>query len=341
MLIQAAFGASIIPKETEVLPYFHQARKVPAKDDITIFTLLTLERGDMFQRLVAAHDGPISVTIHLLSRDLITEVEDLYSSHPLMAENVDLHLVISPHLREFNFYRNVARLFSRTNYVMQWDVDFARITDFRSRIRNDPALSGLLQKGNNAFVVPAFQYKRNEEPAKEKFPKTKEELLPLYRMGEGTIQMFYQHFPPGHGSSNYTKWVDADDIYIVEEWDHRYEPYVIFRRDTSPWCDTRFVGYGANKAACLFEMFISGINFWVMPHDFIMHQTHAYPEKARQIGFDYNRRLYDTYREEVCLRYLNYFAQSDDLETQRTENLYKECRKLSGFKKWEAQLVTE
>jgi hypothetical protein len=46
-------------------------------------------------------------------------------------------------------------------------------------------------------------------------------------------------------------------------------------------CDERFVGYGANKAACLYEMYLWGMNFYVLPDDFLIHRSHAYEEKVR------------------------------------------------------------
>lgn len=87
-------------------------------------------------------------------------------------------------------------------------------------------------------------------------------------------------------------------------------------------CDERFIGYGGNKAACLFELYLSGIDFFVLSDDFIIHQSHAYAEQARKqevhrdsyfyqlflinsLTYDqrkYNRKTYTEYREETCLR---------------------------------------
>lgn len=47
-------------------------------------------------------------------------------------------------------------------------------------------------------------------------------------------------------------------------------------------CDERFVGYGGNKAACLFGIYVSGIDFYVLPDDFLIHQSHAYAEETRK-----------------------------------------------------------
>lgn len=54
-------------------------------------------------------------------------------------------------------------------------------------------------------------------------------------------------------------------------------------------CDERFVGYGGNKAACLFEMYLSGISYYVLADHFIIHQNHVYEETAR--------------RNEVCFHF--------------------------------------
>lgn len=47
-------------------------------------------------------------------------------------------------------------------------------------------------------------------------------------------------------------------------------------------CDERFIGYGGNKAACVYEMYLSGISFYVLSDHFIIHQNHLYEEKARK-----------------------------------------------------------
>ena len=47
-------------------------------------------------------------------------------------------------------------------------------------------------------------------------------------------------------------------------------------------CDERFVGYGGNKAACLFEMYLAGVSFYVLTDHFIIHQNHLYEESARK-----------------------------------------------------------
>lgn len=47
-------------------------------------------------------------------------------------------------------------------------------------------------------------------------------------------------------------------------------------------CNERFIGYGGNKAACLFEMYLSGMSYHVLADHFIVHQNHLYEETARK-----------------------------------------------------------
>jgi hypothetical protein len=46
-------------------------------------------------------------------------------------------------------------------------------------------------------------------------------------------------------------------------------------------CDERFIGYGANKAACLFGMSVAGMEFYILADHFLIHRSHLYAEKAR------------------------------------------------------------
>lgn len=86
-------------------------------------------------------------------------------------------------------------------------------------------------------------------------------------------------------------------MYKVTRYQSAYEPYVVTSKSV-PWCvccgserfrsriflrcDERFTGYGGNKAACLFEMYISGVSFYVLGDHFLIHQSHKYEEEARR-----------------------------------------------------------
>lgn len=229
--------------------------------------------------------GPISAAIHVNDDDSKQEVLDelhaVYQSNPDMQSYVDIHLMLDNFDRQFNLWRNVAKFFARTDYIMMLDVDFHLCTNFRQRIRNDPKIMSLLDSGTAALVVPAFEYVAGDDGLDWRtFPTSKSNLL--QEVESGKLDMFHKSWLRGHGSTNYTKWYTSDDLYKVTDYNFSYEPYIIYKKEGSPWCSERFIGYGANKAACLYEIYISGIDYWVLPDDFLIHQTHEYPEATRR-----------------------------------------------------------
>ncbi|BGO92897.1 hypothetical protein NBRC10512_006087 [Rhodotorula toruloides] len=342
--LSLSFGSSLQP--SKVIPYYYRASDPDRidfnKEDITITTLVTSNRFAVFERLVERYRGPISATVHLTEgkahSEMLRALETMYTSSPLMKQYVDIHLVYDPFERQFNMWRNVAKFFARTEYVMMLDVDFWLCTDFRSRMLESPEIMQRLKGGMAAFVVPAFEFHKQADGVDPNtFPSTKEGLLQL--VNDDKIGMFHKSWAPGHGSTNYTRYYAAKpgEVYRVQGYTHSYEPYVIFKKEGTPWCDERFIGYGGNKAACLFELYLSGVSFYVLPDDFLIHQSHAYAEKARKHERKYNRKLYTDFREELCFRYLNLFL--DQIESPRAKNLALECKKIKGFASTAARYI--
>ncbi|CAB4384850.1 uncharacterized protein OCT59_005586 [Rhizophagus irregularis] len=330
--LSKVFSESMQP--SHVIPYYFRAVKTPKEEDITITTLITENRFHVFDRLVTNYQGPISVTIHVAddekSRDvLLSKLHDLYNGNEYMKQYVDVHLVVDNFERQFNMWRNVAKFFARTNYVMMLDVDFHPCTDFRHAILNNEEIMKKLRTGNTALVVPAFEYADLQEGLDfHTFPTKKADALELVESGR--LVMFHASWKPGHGPSNYTHWYGTNELYKVTTYQYQYEPYVIFPKQ-SIWCDERFVGYGANKAACLFELYLSGVDYWVLPNDFLIHQTHEYLEDARRHERRFNKKLYDHFREELCFRYARNFILNDEWKTEKADNLKNTCNKIRGF----------
>ncbi|KAG9077305.1 hypothetical protein FRC06_008990, partial [Ceratobasidium sp. 370] len=302
--------------------------------------------------------GPVSVTIHITSvphshqTSLIETLHSLYTSSPLFPRWVDVHLVIDTHDRQFNLWRNVARLYARTAWVMMLDVDFVVCTDVRARFKqalsigeaegDEGNVGALAGSGRAAFVVPAFEYVVQEEGKDWRvFPKDKKGLMDLVKAGK--IEMFHRSWAPGHNSTSYDQYYAAQpgEVYRVDAYQKSYEPYVIMQRDGPPWCDERFVGYGGNKAACLFSIYISGIDFYVLPDDFLIHQSHAYAEETRKNERKYNRQVYDDFRKEICLEQIAQSMRSNTLYTDAKSNLREECMKPPGVSEVVLQSLKE
>ncbi|KAK9722075.1 hypothetical protein K7432_002962 [Basidiobolus ranarum] len=315
---------------TNLKPYYYRMEPAPSPDDITVATLITADRFQVFEKLVNNYKGPISVALHISDdhnqANILRRLDNMYQSNPLMKKYVDIHLIIDKFERQFNYWRNVARFFSRTDYFLLLDIDFYLCTDFRQSLQNHPELMNRLKDGNVAIVLPAFEYDvLNEGRDAKVFPRVKSDLVKL--VDDKKVSMFHKGWTRGHGSSNYTHWYQADTPYTVTEYNFSYEPYVIVKKDGIPWCNERFIGYGGNKAACLFEIYLSGVDYWVLPQDFIIHQNHDYLEDTRRIERNFNKKVYQNFREEACFRYFRNFLSRNEWGTPKADNLKKECSK--------------
>ncbi|KAF9971510.1 hypothetical protein BGZ73_005540 [Actinomortierella ambigua] len=328
---------------SKVLPYYFKASRDFDPESVTITTLITFDRYPIFSKLVTNYQGPISVSIHINDDEIrdenLSKLHDMYNSSPYMKEFVDVHVVVDKFDRQFNMWRNVARFFARTNYFMMLDVDFHICTDLQQHLRLDSEAMRVLREGA-AVVLPAFEYVEQDDGIDSAtFPKTKADLIKLVEAKK--ITTFHDFFPKGHNATDYERWYQADRVYKVTSYQHSYEPYVILKKEGTPWCDERFVGYGANKAACLFEIYISGIDYWVLPQDFLIHQSHPYKEETRKQERKYNRKLYQNFQEEICFRYTRQFVHANEWDQNhlRSENLREQCNKIRGFKQAMAQFT--
>lgn len=51
-------------------------------------------------------------------------------------------------------------------------------------------------------------------------------------------------------------------------------------------------------------MYLSGMSFYVLADHFLVHQSHPYEEEARKLERKSNRKVYQDFKEEVCLRFV-------------------------------------
>ncbi|KAI8987012.1 glycosyl-transferase for dystroglycan-domain-containing protein [Pilobolus umbonatus] len=296
-VLSKSFSLSSYSEQSQIIPYYYKSQWNSPGEDITIVTLITRNRIPNLARLAAQYNGPISATIHISDDEegefTLDLLEQAMEQNSAMRKYVDIHIVRDEFDRELNLWRNVAKLFARSEYVMMLDIDFFPCTQFRESVLNNVHAMNLLRSGDAALVIPAFEFSQQEDGLDYRtFPRNKRDLIQLYN--ENKIESFHSFWLPGHAPTDYERWVNipstaaypdesADEIYPVNEYQHSYEPYVIYKNQGSPWCDERFAGYGSNKAACLFELYVSGVDFYVLPDDFIIHQTHVYPDEVRSI----------------------------------------------------------
>ncbi|KAF9989077.1 hypothetical protein BGZ75_007649 [Mortierella antarctica] len=336
---------------------------------VTITTLITPDRYGVFLKLVRQYRGPISVATHIRTDadqdKSFHELNEFFQENSILRKYVDLHVIVDNVDFQLNMWRNVARMFARTDYFMMLDVDFHIPSGLKNHLHHDPRIQDLLSSGA-ALVVPAFEYKVEEDPKDSKyFPDTKKELIPLIEKGD--VRVFHDSFPPGHAATDTPRWMrmspnapnpgsrwkmderqnyldqeaDGEKPYKVTNFEPKYEPYIILKREGTPWCDERFVGYGANKAACLFEIYISGIDFWVMPQDFLIHQYHDYPTTNRKNGRILNKQLFVSFQQEICFATLERMIVTGEWYTHKADNLRHQCAAFDGFLKSADQMAQD
>ncbi|KAF7980857.1 hypothetical protein HWV62_36515 [Athelia sp. TMB] len=238
LFLSKTFSASMRP--STIVPFFYRATGSLdvqyEDDDVTITTLITEDRFPVFARLVDTYTGPISVTIHTtpaLLSSLLPALHALYTSSPAFSARVDVHLIVDAFPRQFNTWRNAARLWARTKWVMMLDIDFAVCTDFRAAIRGRGAEARRVLDSGGGLVIPAFEYTHAKDGMNaSNFPTDKPTLLNLVRTHR--IGPFHASWPAGHNASLYPAFYAAAPgaMYPVpiNAYEAAYEPYVVFNR---------------------------------------------------------------------------------------------------------------
>lgn len=123
--------------------------------------MIGFNRFGVFEKLVHNYRGPISVTLWIRDNDFrdqhFAALHALYESEPLLRQYVDVRVVVDRFDFQLNMWRNVARLFARTDYFMLLDVDFHICTDLKRHLRENERARKFLREGA-VLVLPAFEF---------------------------------------------------------------------------------------------------------------------------------------------------------------------------------------
>eukprot|EP01112_Ceratiomyxa_fruticulosa_P007257 TRINITY_DN1874_c0_g1_i1.p1 TRINITY_DN1874_c0_g1~~TRINITY_DN1874_c0_g1_i1.p1 ORF type:complete len:610 (-),score=89.05 TRINITY_DN1874_c0_g1_i1:73-1902(-) len=253
--------------------FFLTAEITPDIKDVSITTILTVDRLIRLDQMSQMWGGPISATVYLHE---LTEMDALitaYMQSPSMRKHVDVHLVIDDKIvamrlpdRPFpiNILRNVAVRFARTAFVMYIEGDFIPSPDLYYNLEE---VKARLSKGEKSvFIVAPFGTQNVNYPMSE-FPKNKQELLELVQK-PGKIMESLAYFQ-SHASFKFDEWFKSTKIYQMG-YVGGYEPYYIGPK-TYPLFDETFIGCGADKVSHPTELNAAGYQFFVVPHGFIVH----------------------------------------------------------------------
>jgi glycosyltransferase-like protein LARGE len=184
-----------------------------------------------------------------------------------------------------NAVRNRALQLVRTDALVLLDADFlpsatlgALAVDYRRGGAAGREIARYLDE-DVVYVLPAFQATttafddagvRGAAAAAEDGKATI-----VAALANGSLVGFAaNHFPAGHGATNFTRWVNASSQYEVD-YQHGFEPYILASRRHVPWYDERFFGYGYNKIEHLTHMWSLGVRWVVHPSAYVVHQPHA------------------------------------------------------------------
>lgn len=192
---------------------------------------------------IFTHIGPISLAFWVPATDeearkaALAKLKHLTVQSQSVNDWIDFHLVIEDRKLELNRWRNVARRYARTDYVLMHDVDFWLPPWTRARFA-EPALQAALKEGKQAFAIPCFVGRDNELAVQpHRFPESKPGVIDLVKSGK--FDMPNPQWQPGHGAINYPHWYtlpeNSTDYYkIASPHASEFEPYLLMNTHTSP-----------------------------------------------------------------------------------------------------------
>lgn len=112
-------------------------------------------------------------------------------------------------------------------------------------------------------------------------PSYVQDLISSYQ--DVQIDIFELETPSLHFATDYSRLMQADRPYPTRQFDWMYEPYLIFRRDVPFWCEERFMGFGYDRAACVGEMYLRGMELHVLVDAYVVHEAHFRVEISKRM----------------------------------------------------------
>ncbi|CAO3594141.1 unnamed protein product [Absidia cylindrospora] len=274
--------------------------------------------------------GTISATIQMETKDglnsgqavqALSRLRREYESRPMLGKYVDVHVILLPeHTTRIRLQaaRNMARLFSRSPYVMHTPISLIWLPLSLSLA---PSSFELLDQGH-ALVVPTFAFPKRNHIQRDVFPTERDGMMEW--VDAGRMGLLDHHWPLNAGPTSYSEWREATEPYLVTEYDYHYGPVYITKKDDHPWCEERF---DDQLPACVYTTFLNGADFYVLHDAFIIRSglepENELTESERMI----QDTMYKNYRIEQCAFYARQFDQQGVYDTERASHVKQECIK--------------
>lgn len=284
------FSKSYYDAAKLIQPFWLKATVVPEKDQVTIVTTATADTWDELVRLTGFWEGPISAFIHIEQQDeaSVERIKQEYQNTPDLFKNVNIHLAQIPGdklsvLFPRNAERNLARLLSQTDYIMDLPPHVIPATDLHRTLElNKERIDQLLQSGD-VLALPTFQFKDTDQVTTDDIPNDKSQLIA--EVNGDKMVLDDKHWKENEGPTDLEKWMDAESLYAVEKYEFHYEPVIIESKTIQPWCSERFLD---SRAACIFSSYLQGNEIWVLPYDYMVQM----PRPIEQEVSDFDVRFF-------------------------------------------------
>ncbi|KAI8058651.1 uncharacterized protein B0P05DRAFT_478763 [Gilbertella persicaria] len=331
------FSKSIVHRDL-IRPHWFTASIQPTKESLTLITVVELKQIGHLVQLAQLYKGPISATLlvpstknihHELSIQQLTQIRTLYETTTALRRHVDLHLVLQPGgLTEANVTmatggyqeaRNLARLFSRTDYVALLPVTTLWMTQIGASFKQ--YLDRLNQ--GDLLILPTFGFPNYDGVHTDEWPMDKQTMIEWVDAGEmGLLDYDYEL---NNGPTSYSTWKEAKEPYLVPNYDFHYGPIFISTKLNHPWCEERFEDF---VPSCIYKTYLAGANLWVLPNDYAVRTGQ---EPSDTLITDQQRRIQNRiarkYRLEQCVYYARQFDQYGLFDSDKAEHVKQECSK--------------
>jgi hypothetical protein len=327
------FASSNIYTHRATFPNAFLASQPVDRGDVTMATHTSVSKLERLLYQIEKWAGPTSVAMYLSSKEQIREFLDWYRDNSdLLRPYTTFHVVLErpadnvpyPH----NILRNLALDHVKTDYFLALDVDFLMNrnchSEMKTLIATHTPTRHALKHNKTLFVLPAFErFDFGHDLTPDLIPDTKAGLKIM--LENGTVAPFHLDvFPPGHGPTDFPKWLDLPDkgespgppqpdeaVSYPIDFVHKFEPYVLGYRFGVPRYWPYFRGFGFDKLSWLMEAHYAGYRYEVLHDYFVVHMNHDKPNSGITNSDEFMNNLkrvflFNTYLNE------KYGAEYDD-----------------------------
>ncbi|CAO3695256.1 unnamed protein product [Rhizopus stolonifer] len=322
------FSKSYYDAVKHIQPFWLKATNTPSIDQVSIITAVTAETWPNLLRLTVYWDGPISAIVHIDSQDelAIERIEQEYREMPELYTNVDLHLTRTSEalsvLFPRNAERNLARLLSRTDYIMDVPSDMIPASDLcRTLEANKEKIKELLEAGD-LLALPTFTFK-DKDVKKEDIPVDKGHLI--NSLHEDKMALDDKHWKENEGPTDLERWIDANTLYSIDKYEFHYEPVVIESKTVQPWCSERFLD---SRAACIFSSYLQGNEIYVMPDDYMIQMADEHTSEVSDFDNVVENRIYAKFYWEQCVHHARQLDALGLWNTPRSKHIRNQCSRV-------------